>query len=91
MDDWCYDVPAGGISAGLAPAEAARRELLEEIGGIAYVYLATGVELGEPDREPAEPVEIRVVPVEEALRMARNGEISDGPSALALLWCEPAL
>ncbi|MFC2045952.1 NUDIX domain-containing protein [Chloroflexota bacterium] len=58
---------------------------------VAYVYLATGVELGETHREPTELMEMRLVPVEEALRMAREGEISDGPSALALLWCEPLL
>jgi ADP-ribose pyrophosphatase len=55
---------------------------------IAYVYLATGVELGEADREPTEDLELRLVSVAEAVRMARSGEISDGPSALALLWCE---
>jgi ADP-ribose pyrophosphatase len=111
VDDWCYEVPAGGISPGLAPEEVAHRELFEEIGGtaaelrpigqfytsngisneIAYVYLATGVELGRTQREPTELMEIRLVPVEEAIRMAREGEISDGPSALALLWCEPLL
>jgi 8-oxo-dGTP pyrophosphatase MutT (NUDIX family) len=53
---------------------------------VAYVYLATGVELGGAHREPTELMEIRLVPVVEALRMAREGEISDGPSALALLW-----
>ena len=57
----------------------------------AYVYLATGVELGETHREPTELMEMRLVPVEEALRMARSGEIADGPSALALLWCERLL
>jgi hypothetical protein len=36
-------------------------------------------------------MEIRLVPVEEALRMAREGKVTDGPSALALLWCEPLL
>jgi hypothetical protein len=36
-------------------------------------------------------MEIRLVPVDEALRMAREGEISDGLSALVLLWCEPLL
>lgn len=36
-------------------------------------------------------MEMRLVPVEEALRMARSGEIADGPSALALLWCERLL
>ena len=55
---------------------------------IVYVHLATGVELGEPYREPTEELEVRLVPVAEAMRMAREGEISDGPSALALLWCE---
>ena len=111
MDDWCYEVPAGGLSEDLTPEEAASRELLEEVGGtaadlryvgqfytsngisneVAYVYLATGVKLGETHREPTELMEIRLVPVEETLRMAREGEISDGPSALALLWCEPLL
>ena len=111
VDDWCYEVPAGGLGPGGNPEEVARQELLEEIGGIAaqlrpigqfytsngisdevaYVYLATGVELGEACREPTERMELRLVPVEEALRMARAGEISDGPSALALLWCERAL
>jgi ADP-ribose pyrophosphatase len=54
---------------------------------VAHVYLATGVELGESHPEPTELMEIRLVRVEEALRMARAGEITDGPSALALLWC----
>jgi len=58
---------------------------------MAYVYLATGVELGEAHREPTELMEIRLVSVEKALRMAREGKITDGPSALALLWCEPLL
>jgi len=58
---------------------------------VAYVYLATGVELGEAQPEPTELMELRLVPVEEALRMARFGKITDGPSALALLWCEPLL
>jgi ADP-ribose pyrophosphatase len=58
---------------------------------VAYVYLATGVELGETHREPTELMEVRMVPAEEARRMARSGEITDGPSALALLWCEPLL
>jgi 8-oxo-dGTP pyrophosphatase MutT (NUDIX family) len=58
---------------------------------VAYVYLATGVELADPQREPTELMEVRLVPVTEALRMARQGEMSDGPSALALLWCERLL
>ena len=111
VDDWCTEVPAGGLGPDGKPEDIARRELLEEVGGtaaalryvgqfytsngisneVAYVYLATGVELGEAHREPTELMEVRLVPVEEALRMAREGEITDGPSALALLWCEPLL
>ncbi len=45
---------------------------------VAYVYLATSVELSNAHREPTELVEIRLVPVEEALRPARSGEITDG-------------
>jgi ADP-ribose pyrophosphatase len=111
VDDWCYEVPAGGLSPDSSPKETARRELLEEIGGtarelraigqfytsngisneLAYVYLAIDVELGQSHREPTELMEIRLVPIEAAMRMAREGEITDGPSALALLWCEPLL
>jgi ADP-ribose pyrophosphatase len=111
IDDWCYEVPAGGLSSGLDPEKTACRELQEEVGGraaelryvgqfyasngisneVAYVYLAIGVELGETHREPTELMEMRLVPVNEALRMAREGEVTDGPSALALLWCEPFL
>jgi 8-oxo-dGTP pyrophosphatase MutT (NUDIX family) len=35
VDDWCYEVPAGGPSPGLTTEEVARRELSEEIGGTA--------------------------------------------------------
>jgi ADP-ribose pyrophosphatase len=58
---------------------------------VAYVYLTPSVGLGKTHREPTELMEMRLVPIEEALRMARSGEIADGPSALALLWCEPTL
>jgi ADP-ribose pyrophosphatase len=118
VGEYCYEVPAGGLPAGLTPSQrmarsevVARRELMEEVGGtpaelhyvghfytsngisdeVAYVYLATGVALGQAHREPTELMEIRLVPAAEAVRMAREGEIADGPSALALLWCEPHL
>ena len=58
---------------------------------VAHVFLATGVELGEAHGEPTELMEMRLVPVCEALRMAREGEISDGPSAPALPWCDALL
>jgi hypothetical protein len=36
-------------------------------------------------------MEVQLVPVAEALRMARVGKVSDDPSALTLLWSESLL
>jgi ADP-ribose pyrophosphatase len=55
------------------------------------VFLATGVRLGQGVPEATELIEIKVVPAAEALAMARQGEIKDGQSALALCLCEPLL
>jgi len=57
----------------------------------AQVYLARGVTLGEPQREPTEHIRLHALPVAEALRLAHGGAITDGPSALAILLCEPRL
>ncbi len=35
VDDWCWEVPAGGIKDGMSLEETAREELLEEVGGSA--------------------------------------------------------
>lgn len=111
VDDWCWEIPAGGIKDGLSLEETALAELKEEVGGtasaiqyvgqfytsngisneVAHIYFATGVQIGEPDHEPAEVMEIHAIPIEKVLRMARENEISDGPSALALLLCEAKL
>ena len=58
---------------------------------IGYVFLARGVTLGEPHREPTEVMERYIFPVEKVLEMARCGNVADGPSALAILMCEPHL
>lgn len=111
VDDWCWEIPAGGIKDGLSLEETAISELKEEIGGtasaiqyfgrfytsngisneVAHIFIASGVQLGEPKHEPAEVMEIHVIPIEKVLRMAHRNEISDGPSALALLLCEAKL
>lgn len=55
------------------------------------VYLATQVALGQSRREATELLRVVALPLEEALRMAHGGEITDAQSALALLLCEPYL
>jgi ADP-ribose pyrophosphatase len=56
-----------------------------------HVYLAWDVELRDSLPEPTELLRVVRMPLDEALRMARGGEIADGQSALALLLCEPYL
>jgi ADP-ribose pyrophosphatase len=106
VDDWCYEIPAGGIKEGQSMEEAAISELREEIGGKAaalehvaqfytmngigneeaHVFLATGVKLiDSTQHESTEVMDIRPKSIAEVLKMAESGEISDGPSALALL------
>lgn len=57
----------------------------------AFLYLATGVTLGETAHEPAEVMTVHKFPIAEALRMARAGEIDDAVGVLALLLAEPFL
>jgi ADP-ribose pyrophosphatase len=110
VDDWCWEVPAGGVEGGETPLATAQAELRQEVGGtavswqhitdfyvcngfcdeIAHLFLARDVRLDQtPRRESTEVMEIHRFPRAEALQMARSGQISDGPSALALLLCEP--
>ncbi len=50
VDDWCWEIPAGGVKPGQTVVEAAREELHEEIGGRAQslekrgrFYTANGI------------------------------------------------
>jgi ADP-ribose pyrophosphatase len=58
---------------------------------VGHIFLATGITLGEPEHEAAEVMHVHRVPITEALQMARDGRISDGPTALALLLCADRL
>ena len=55
------------------------------------VFLATGVELGDHNRNYMEVIDVELMPIEKALQMARNGEVTDAVSALALFLCEKHL
>jgi 8-oxo-dGTP pyrophosphatase MutT (NUDIX family) len=52
---------------------------------LAVWYLATGLEQGECRPEGTEKLQVRRVPLEEAMRMALSGEITDAISMLALM------
>ena len=78
----------GGVAADIIPVTTFYT--MNGIGSeVAHIYLARGVVLGEPEREPTEHITLNPVPATEGLRMAASGEIKDGPSALAILLCAP--
>jgi ADP-ribose pyrophosphatase len=111
INDWCWEIPAGSLEEHRLEAkeDAARRELLEETGGICHqlfavstfytnnslsteectVYLAPNTQLGPPDLEHSELLYPVVLPWREVLAMVQRGEMKDGPSALAILLCQP--
>ena len=52
-------------------------------GGV--LYLATGISECEQNLEPTEDIEVRKLPLREALAMVLSGEITDALSVIALL------
>jgi len=113
VDEWVWEVPAGGLfDHDGDPESLASRELREEVGGEAerfqylgfyyggvaitdskcHVFIARNTRLTYPTaHEAAETMTTHLFSIDEALRMARSGEMRDGRSALALLWSEPYL
>lgn len=57
------------------------------IRSFTHIFLATNVVLGQSEHEPEEQIEVHPTPIERALEMVWNGEISSSQSALALLLC----
>lgn len=51
---------------------------------VAYLYTARGLHLASANPEDTEQLEVRRLPVNEAIRMAMEGEIRDGMSVIAL-------
>lgn len=58
---------------------------------LGHYFLATGVTLGPPAHEPAEVIQIHTKPIAQALHMAHTGQITDAPTVMALLLCQPKL
>jgi ADP-ribose pyrophosphatase len=51
-----------------------------------HIFLATGLTVREPNHEPDEFIEVRGLPLSEALAKIRDGEIVDAKSVVALLY-----
>ena len=51
-----------------------------------HLFIASGLEIGETNREPDEFMELRIFPLSAALKMVETGEISDAKTALSLLY-----
>ncbi len=56
--------------------------ITDEVG---FVYVATGLTEGETDFEETEDLEVRKLPLRDAVQMVLDGEITDAISAAALL------
>ncbi len=51
----------------------------------AHIYVATGLTAVNSDPDDTEVLELRRLPVDDAIAMAMNGEITDALSLIALL------
>ena len=56
--------------------------ITDEVG---IVYIAEGLTQGETEFEETEDLEIRKLPLEDAVRLANDGEITDAISVAAIL------
>jgi len=52
------------------------------------VYLATGLRLGEAEPEDDEVIQIRMVPLAQALKMVLKGTIRDAKTISSVLWLD---
>ena len=50
-----------------------------------YIYLATGLVPGKPQPDEHEALEIKEIPLDDAIQMVINGEITDGKTMTGLL------
>lgn len=75
--------------AGVKPKELRQIAVYYSSPGFAseklFIYLATGLEPAEARQQADEDLQVLKIPFPEAVRMAREGEIADGKTLIALL------
>lgn len=106
LDEYTWEMPAGGCPEGELVEETARRELLEEAGLAAgtlspllsrvhltnsvtdetgWVFVATDLTMVAPEPEDTEELALWRLPVDDAINMVLQDEISDAFTVMALL------
>lgn len=58
---------------------------------VIHVYLATGLQAGNHQRDDEESLEVFSMTLEQAMQAMRLGEITDGKTMIALFWVEKYL
>jgi ribonuclease HI len=53
-----------------------------------HIYLATGLEEGNLNRDEGEFLHVRKYKIDELMRMIQNGEITDGKTIIAAMWAK---
>ncbi len=53
---------------------------------VSYIYVARGLTFMQARPEDTEKIDVKRIPLEEAVKMARNGTIRDSMSVMGLLW-----
>ena len=54
----------------------------------AMIYLARGLTMGEAQPTETEQLQLKRVPLQEAIEMVRTGHITDAISMAGLMWCK---
>lgn len=101
----CVEAACGCLEEEESPAEAARRELSEELGieaknfvdlgrvdpltamldAPSYLFLATGLTFKEKEQEGSEQIRTVKTTLDDAVRMAMEGEVTDATSCVLIM------
>lgn len=105
LNEYTWEIPAGGAQQGEDTQVCAVRELEEEVGlkatqwrellrlhlsnsvtdEVAVLYVAEQLSPGQQSLDDSEDIEVKKLPLRDAIDMALRGEITDAISVAALL------
>lgn len=106
LEEYSWEIPAGGSPMDEDPEATAHRELLEETGLLAgrltpllsevrlsnsvtdetaWCWVATELTMTEAEPEDTEDLQVRRLPVDDAIQMVMNGDINDAFTVMSFL------